>query len=73
MDQENLEPKSAEPPSISLQDLVVLLNLIRLSADRGAVRAEEMATIGSVYEKLFNFLQSSGAIQSQLPPKETSD
>lgn len=54
---------SSETPSISLQDLVVLLNLVKLAADRGAIKAEEMVTVGTVYERLLTFLKSSGVIK----------
>ncbi len=57
--------QSSEQPSISLQDLVVILNVIRLSADRGAVKIDEMATVGAVYQKLFAFLKAAGAISDQ--------
>jgi len=68
MDQEN--QNLAQPaPSISLQDLVLVVNFIRLVSERGAVRAEEMSAVGSLYEKLVTFLQSSGAIQSADQPE----
>lgn len=51
-----------EIPSLSLQDLVLLLNLVRITADRGAIKAEEMSAVGTVYEKLSKFLQASGAL-----------
>lgn len=66
MDQEPQNP-AAEIPSINLTDLVLMLNLIRVSADRGAVKAEEMSAVGAVYEKLFKFLQANGAINTGQP------
>lgn len=51
------------PPSLALSDLVLLLNLIRASAERGAIRAEEMSEVGSVYQKLIQFLEASGALK----------
>lgn len=70
MEQEPQTQTPPEAPNISLQDLVILLNLVRLAADRGAIRADEMSTVGTVYEKLFNFLKSSGALQTQEKPAE---
>lgn len=52
-----------EAPSLSLQDLVVLLNVVKFAADRGAIKAEEMVTVGTVYERLLTFLKSSGVIK----------
>ena len=63
MDQEN-QNIPQEQVSISLQDLVVIANLIKVVADRGAIKAEEMTVIGGVYEKLVNFLNASGAVRS---------
>ncbi len=59
-----------EAPNISLQDLVILLNLVKVVADRGAIKAEEMSTVGAVYEKLFGFLKSSGALKTPEPTNE---
>lgn len=73
MDQETQNP-TPEVPSLSLSDLVLMFNLIRVTADRGAIRAEEMATVGTVYEKLGKFLQASGALKSAEPqPTETEE
>ena len=63
MEQETQNPV-ADTPSLSLSDLVLLLNLIRITADRGAIKADEMSAVGAVYEKLGRFLQASGALKS---------
>ena len=54
-------------PQLSLQDLVLVMNLIRATAERGAIRAEEMTEVGTVYNKLVQFLTESGAIQPAQP------
>lgn len=70
MDQE-VETSSASPnpqpeqPSIALQDLVLMLNLMRITADRGAIKVDEMAAVGAVYQKLYSFLKASGAISEE--------
>lgn len=70
MDQE-VEASSASPnpqpeqPSIALQDLVLMLNLMRITADRGAIKVDEMAAVGAVYQKLYSFLKASGAISEE--------
>jgi hypothetical protein len=61
MEQETQNP-TPEVPSLSLQDLVLLMNLVRVTAERGAIKAEEMTAVGAVHDKLFKFLQASGAI-----------
>ena len=50
------------PPSLQLQDLVVLLQTLQVTAQRGAIRADEMATVGGVYDRLFAFLEAQGVI-----------
>ena len=62
MEQQNPIP---EAPSLALTDLVLLLNLIRVTSERGAIKAEEMSAVGAVYEKLVKFLEASGAIKSE--------
>lgn len=69
MEDQNQTP-APEVPSLSLSDLVLLYNLTKVAADRGAIKAEEMAVVGAVYEKLGKFLQASGAFQPPAAPAE---
>jgi len=55
-------PIPQEQPSLALSDLILLLNLIKVTAERGAIKAEELSAVGSVYDRLFKFLDSSGAL-----------
>lgn len=64
-----MDQPQAEQPSLALADLVVVLNVIRLAAERGALRAEELSPVGAVYDKLVKFLESSGAITRQPQPE----
>jgi hypothetical protein len=70
---EQQTPTPEAPPSLSLSDLVLLLNVVKVTADRGAIRAEEMSAVGAVYEKLVKFLQSSGALGQQAAPAEDTE
>lgn len=60
------EPVSQEPqdsaPSLTLQDLITVAQVIQITSQRGAFRAEELANVGTLYNKLVAFLESSGAI-----------
>lgn len=49
-------------PSLTLQDLIAVAQIIQITSQRGAYRAEELANVGSLYNKLVAFLESSGAI-----------
>jgi hypothetical protein len=59
-----MEQAQPENPSLSLSDLVLVLNLIRATSERGAIRAEEMAETGAVYLRLVKFLEASGALNA---------
>lgn len=50
------------PTSLSVNDLTVVLKVIQTAASRGAFAAEEMSTVGGVYDKIAQFLESVGAI-----------
>jgi len=67
---ETQNTEASEAPSLALSDLVLLLNLVRVTAERGAIKADEMNAVGTVYEKLFKFLQASGAL-SQAQSQDT--
>ena len=62
------ETTQENAPGLSLQDLVLMMNLIRATSERGAIRAEEMTEVGNVYNKLVAFLQYSGAIKPAEAP-----
>ena len=70
-----MEQAQPENPSLSLSDLVLVLNLMRAAAERGAIRVEEMAETGAVYQRLVKFLEASGALQqaSAAPAEPSND
>jgi len=73
MEQENQIPEQEAqeaPPSLALSDLILLYNLVKVTAERGAIKAEEMTAVGAVYEKLGKFLQSSGVFNQPAPAAE---
>ncbi len=64
----------AEPaPSLQLSDLVLVVKLIQATAQRGAIRAEEMAEVGALHDNLVKFLTSTGALQAPEAPQETQN
>lgn len=60
--QEAPQPQAGQPAGLSLQDLITVTQIIQLSSQRGAFRAEEMEQVGALYTKLVAFLQSTGAL-----------
>ena len=51
-----------EQPSLNLQDLILVAQIIQICSARGAFKADELANVGNLYTKLVAFLQSTGAL-----------
>lgn len=66
---------ASQPLGLTIQDLVLVAQIIQLTSQRGAYRAEELANVGNLYNKLVVFLESVGAInrQEETEPKEKSE
>ena len=60
-------------PSLTLQDLVLVAQIIQLTSQRGAFKAEELESVGGLYNKLIAFLQSTGALAPAVPPTEETN
>lgn len=45
-------------PNLTIQDLGSIKDIIDVACSRGAFRAQEMTTVGAVYDRLDVFLQS---------------
>ena len=72
-DQNNTTEQEQPAPSLTLQDLVLVAQIIQLSSQRGTFRAEELADVGQLYNKLVTFLQSTGALVPAEPQGKTDD
>ncbi len=66
-------PQTPEQPNLALSDLVLLLNLIRVTSERGAIKADELSTVGTVYDRLYKFLEASGAINKSAPTEQPAE
>ena len=64
------EAEQQAAPSLTLQDLVLVAQIIQLTSTRGTFRAEEMEQVGGLYNKLIAFLQSTGALAPAAAPTE---
>jgi hypothetical protein len=51
-----------EQPNLNLQDLILVAQIIQVSSQRGTFKADELANVGALYNKLIAFLQSTGAL-----------
>jgi hypothetical protein len=56
------EQPTQSTPGLTLQDLVLVAQIIQLTTQRGAFKADELADVGGLYNKLVAFLQSTGAL-----------
>ena len=63
-----------ENASLTLADMASLKNLIEAATERGAFKAAEMSSVGSIYDKLTAFLAATQAQLAQQaeaqPPAE---
>lgn len=50
-------------PNLNLGDLVNVLQVFRTCAQRGAFRADEMSSVGGLYDRLQSFLVATGAVK----------
>ena len=69
--QETAAEQSA--PSLTLQDLVLVAQIIQIGSQRGTFRAEELADVGALYTKLIAFLQATGALTPATPEEPKND
>ena len=67
------QPVEQPAPSLTLQDLVLVAQIIQLTTQRGAFKAEELADVGGLYNKLVTFLQSTGALTPAASTEETKN
>lgn len=51
-------------PELTLQDLILVAQIIQLSSQRGTFKAEELENVGALYNKLIVFLTHAGAIST---------
>jgi hypothetical protein len=58
-------------PSLGLQDLVIVAQIIQIATSRSAWKPEELSTVGNLYDRLIAFLTASGAIQKTDQPVES--
>jgi len=66
MTEESISEESAaaaEPaakPSITLQDIASVVDILQVCTNRGAWRVNELTTVGQLYDRLTSFLEGAG-------------
>jgi hypothetical protein len=73
MESNNMTDKTTTAPTtdapvqtgLTVQDLTLTLQVIQVAASRGAFKADELTSVGGLYDRIFKFLESTGAITTQ--------
>ena len=60
-----MENTNQTPPSLTLNDMAVLRNVIEVAIGRGTFKADEITVVGQTYDKLKAWLDSVAAQQAQ--------
>ena len=63
MNEDTESTNPIEEVGLNIQDLKVMLQMIQVVSQRGAVRPDEMQVVGALYNKLFQFLKAAGALE----------
>lgn len=70
-EEENMPAETAESaeaaPALGVNDLKLMANIIEVVSTRGAIKANEMAACGALYNNLMNFLIANGAVENTQP------
>ena len=56
------ENNAGAAPGLTVQDLTLTLQVIQVATSRGAFKADELTSIGGLYDRVFKFLEAAGAI-----------
>lgn len=67
---ENVAPQQPQVPTLDLQDLAMVLNLLNAAIKRGAYEPNELAKVGTTYDKLEAFLKYQAQVQAAQQAKE---
>lgn len=47
-----------QQPTLTINDLKIIMQIIKVASNRGAIQPEEMVTVGNIYAKLENFIKA---------------
>jgi hypothetical protein len=63
--------EAAAGPNLNLADLVNVLQVINTCSSRGAFQANELSSVGGLYDRLHTFLSATGALDQPATTPET--
>ena len=58
------------PPSITIQDIAFLVQIVEIVSQRGAFRADELSSVGAVYDKVKAFIVANSPQATPEQPTE---
>jgi hypothetical protein len=64
------QESSAPKPELNLNDLAAIRNLIEVVTQRGAFKANELSSVGVLFDKISAFLEAAQAAQPKNPEGE---
>ena len=59
------EDEMVTAPQLGVSDLKLAANIIEVVSNRGAIKANEKAAVGDLYNKLMEFIIANGAVELQ--------
>ena len=60
------------PPSVTINDIAFLVQIVEIVAQRGAFKADELSSVGAVYDKVKAFLVANTPQQPTPQPEGTN-
>lgn len=54
--------QTTEPVTLTVQDIALVAEIIKVVSERGAFKAEEMAMVGGLYNRVTAFIQQQQAL-----------
>jgi hypothetical protein len=64
---------TTQESSLGLNDLALMANIIQVTADRGAIKANEMEAVGALYKKLVTFVNANMPQEETAKPETTEE
>jgi hypothetical protein len=71
MTETTTQTEAPAPVGLTIQDLTLMLQVLQVCTSRSAFKADELTAVGGLYDRLFKFLESAGAI-TKTPPAEAA-
>jgi len=62
--------ENKEPIILSIQDIAVLKTIVEIASSRGAFRADELSTVGTIYDRVSQWIAQN---TTQEESEETSE